>query len=252
MNILEKILDNKRKEVSAVTENLEYKNNHVPLNFKKSISGPGIAIIAEIKFKSPSEGVIYKDINPVKIAKEYENAGANALSILTDCKFFGGDISFIEEIKEEVSIPIIQKDFIISESQIIEGANAGADCFLIISEALEKNEIISLIELIEKLSLSFLLEVHSINSLKKFRKIYPDIVGVNSRDLKSMKTNLKNFKDIYPFLPKSSIKVAESGIKTSEDINYVEDIGYDAILIGTSLMKSGNPGKSLEKLIGSS
>ena len=91
-----------------------------------------------------------------------------------------------------------------------------------------------------------------INSLKKFRNIYPDIVGVNSRDLKSMKTNLKNFKDIYPFLPESSIKVAESGIKTSEDINYVEDIGYDAILIGTSLMKSGNPGKSLEKLIGSS
>ena len=248
-DILSKILINKANELEKSEKNIIPTKKQDFYDFYKTLNNNKISIIAEIKFKSPSEGLIYKNIDPIKVALEYQDAGADAISIISDSKFFSGDVKFIQEVRDHIKIPILQKDFIIDKSQIIEGHNCGADAFLLIADVLDDKKINEFQELAKNLNMSTLLEMHDSANIKRLKNIKPDIVGVNCRDLKTMKTNLATFKELSNVLPNDSIKVAESGIKTSDDMRYVRDLGYNAILIGTSLMKSGSPGKSLESLI---
>ena len=249
MNFLDKIIETKKKEIA----NRDIKSfDNRPLNtlsLKKTLLAPGVSVIAEIKMKSPSEGDIFPNADPVQIAKDYQSAGAKAISILTDEKYFGGSIEILESVKNAVSIPIIRKDFIISKYQIAQAGNAGADAFLLISELLDVNLISSLNDFGKELNLEAIVECHTKENAEMVSELSPDIIGVNCRDLKTMKTDINSFGDIASMIPASSIKIAESGIRCSDDLNYISDLGYDAVLIGTSLMKTGNPGKALEMLI---
>ena len=249
MNFLDKIIETKKKELS----NRAIKSfDNRPLNtlsLKKSLSTPGLSVIAEIKMKSPSEGDIFPNADPVQIAKDYQSAGANAISILTDEKYFGGSIEILESVKNAVSIPIIRKDFIISKYQIAQAGNAGADAFLLISELLDTNLMSSLTDFGKELNLETIIECHTKENAEILSEIAPDIIGVNCRDLKTMKTDINAFVEIGSIIPSSSIKIAESGISCNDDLKHISNLGYDAVLIGTSLMKTGNPGKALEILI---
>ncbi len=248
-DILSKILINKANELKKLDKNIIPSKRENSYDFFQALKSDRISIIAEVKFKSPSEGSIYKTIDPLKIALEYQNAGADAISIISDSKFFNGDIKYIQEIRDYIKIPILQKDFIIDSSQIIKGYNCGADAFLLLADVIDDNKINEFQQLAKNLNISVLLEIHDKKNISRLKNLNANIIGVNCRNLKTMDTDLSIFKELVSELDSKSIKVAESGIKTSDDIKYVYELGYDAILIGTSLMKSGSPGKSLERLI---
>ena len=249
MNILDKILDHKKTEIEKIPEIHFESSNFKRLSLKKALKGGKISIIAEIKFASPSEGIILKKGQHIQIAKDYENAGAAAISVLTDRRFFNGDIKFLKDIKNAVNIPVMQKDFIISKKQIFQGMSYGSDAFLLITEALNYNDLMDLYNLGLSEKLESLVEIHDSENLLNINELNPMIVGVNCRNLKKMELDFSRFERFYPKLPKDSLKVAESGFKSTKRIKIVEQLGYDAILMGTTLMKSKNPGKKLERII---
>ncbi|MBN4080940.1 indole-3-glycerol-phosphate synthase [Caldithrix abyssi] len=250
MNILDQILDVKREELKGRVPCLvQEKFNHVR-SLKEALAGPGIAVIAEIKMKSPSAGDILPNADPVQIAKDYESAGAAAISVLTDEQFFGGSLDMLKAVRESISIPVLRKDFIISDHQILDAARVDADAYLLITEALNRDEINLLISFGNELGLEALVEFHSPENAEMAAELNLPIVGVNCRDLKTMTTDITYFEKMVTALPADSIKVAESGIHTAENLKYVSGLGYNAALIGTSLMKTGNPGKALEQLLG--
>lgn len=249
MNILDKILNHKKTEIENISEIHLESSNFKRLSLKKALKKDKISIIAEIKFASPSEGIILKKGEHIQIAKDYENAGASAISVLTDRRFFNGDIKFLKDIKNAVNIPVMQKDFIISKKQILQGMSHGSDAFLLIAEALNYNDLADLYNLGLNEKLETLVEIHDRKNLLTINELSPTIVGVNCRNLKKMELDFSRFERFFPKLPKDSLKVAESGFKNTEKIKIVEQLGYDAILMGTSLMKSKNPGKKLERII---
>ena len=250
MNILDQILDVKRQEVQQI-QNMDLGEIYGQIrSLKDALSKPGISIISEIKMKSPSEGVIIPNADPLQIAKDYEAAGAAAISVLTDQPFFGGSLDILKAVREAVSIPVIRKDFIIDEKQIAETVHYHADAFLLIADALDQDGLQQLMTVGKKLELEFLIEFHAEKHAEFVFELNPEVVGINCRNLKNMATDITYFKKMITSLPFNSIKVAESGIYTAEDLKYVSDLGYDAALVGTSLMKTGNPGKALETLLG--
>ena len=250
MNILEKILNVKRQEIQKIKD-LEFgEMAGQNRSLKDAISKPGISVIAEIKMKSPSEGEIFPYANPAQIAKGYESAGAAAISVLTDQSFFGGSLDILKAVRDTVSIPVIRKDFIIDQKQISETIHYNGDAFLLIADALDQDSLQQLMNIGEMAGLEFLVEYHAEKHAEFIFGLNPEIVGINCRNLKTMATDITYFEKMISSLPSNSVKVAESGIHTSDDLEYVSDLGYDAALIGTSLMKTGNPEKALETLLG--
>ena len=250
MNILDQILDLKRQEVDQI-QDIEFGDLVGQIrSLKEALSSPGISIIAEIKMKSPSEGEILPNADPVQIAKEYESAGAAAISVLTDQSFFGGSLDILKSVRDAVSIPVIRKDFIIDEKQIPETVHYHGDAFLLIADALDQDTLQQLMNDGKKAGLEFLVEYHDEIHAEFIFVLNPEIVGINCRNLKTMTTDISYFKKMFQSLPSTSIKVAESGIYSPKDLKTVSDLGYDAALIGTSLMKTRNPGKALEALLG--
>jgi len=255
MNFLQEIVSRKYGEVAELQsrlslEKLKRMTRTVPLvNFKAALEGDGLQIIAEIKRKSPSEGVLIKKADLVSIALDYQRNGAAALSVLTDETYFGGSLAFLREIKAAVSLPVLRKDFIVSEYQVYESWVAGADAILLIVETLERDQLIKLYHLARDLGLSVLVEFHTLDRLQELRSLKADILGVNSRNLETMKTDLQRFKMAADQFPPGALKVAESGIHTGRDLRYVQDLGYDAALIGTAFIKSPSPGATLKDLL---
>jgi indole-3-glycerol phosphate synthase len=255
MNILEKIIDSKRHEVVEKSKIIpierlkDSQRLYTIRDFKQSLKSDKIDIIAEIKRKSPSMGDILSNFNPREIAKAYEINGAAAISVLTDEPFFGGKLEYISEVKASVDLPVLRKDFIISEYQIWESYHAGADAILLIAEALEEGKLEKLYKLARELGLHVLIETHELDSIPAIVKLNPEIVGINCRNLKNMELNLNWFSKAIVLLPPNSVKVAESGIVENSELEFVESLGFDATLIGTSLMKNGEPGQALAKLL---
>lgn len=251
MNILDQILNVKRQEIQSHKSEVGVveKFGHVR-SLKDALDVPNISVIAEIKMKSPSAGDILPNADPVQIAKDYETAGAAAISVLTDEQFFGGSLDILETVRDAVSIPVLCKDFIISNHQIMNAACVKADAYLLIAEALNSDKIENLLAFGNELGLEALVEFHSPENAEMVTELNPPIMGVNCRDLNTMTTDISYFEKIVKSLQSDSIKVAESGIYTSDDLKYVSGLGYNAALIGTSLMKTGNPGKALEQLLG--
>ncbi|MBC8256678.1 MAG: indole-3-glycerol phosphate synthase TrpC [Candidatus Marinimicrobia bacterium] len=255
MNILEKIILHKQEEVkerSRVTPIERIKGSqrlYAIRDFRSSLSRYGMQIIAEIKRRSPSSGDIMADADPAAVAKAYEQNGAAAISILTDQEYFGGTLEFIQQVKEVSELPILRKDFIISEYQIWESFQAGADAILLIADAIDIELLSELYNLASGLGLHVLVETHNPEYLEAITILNPEIVGINCRNLKTMETSVEWFEEVFSKLPKDCIKVAESGINLPIDLANISQIGYDAALVGTSLMKTGNPGNALAKIL---
>jgi indole-3-glycerol phosphate synthase len=256
--ILDKIIAVKKEELAFLKQTMPLSELKASIrdfptsrDFRKAISDRQCAIIAEIKRRSPSKGILKEDFDPVKIASIYEKNGAAAISVLTDKEFFGGDKSFLANIKETVQIPLLRKDFIIDPHQIYETRYLHGDAVLLIAAILEEEELREFINITETLGLSALVEVHSREELDKAVAAKAGIIGINNRNLKTFTTDLKTSLDIAPHIPADRIIISESGIHSRQDIEMLMEAGIHAFLIGESLMCSGNIGLTLNELCGS-
>lgn len=245
MGILQKIVANTRaslahKKVELPLEKIQSSLENLMLprgKFKDHISSKDEAIIAEIKKASPSAGVIKEDFDPTKIAMEYESFGASALSILTEEDFFMGSVEYLKEVKKITSLPILRKDFMIDEYQIYESKLIGADCILLIASILTDQEIEDFINIAKKLELDYLIEVHDENELKRVEHFEDALIGVNNRNLETFEVDLNNSVRLRNTFKQKNIFIAESGIKSREDMNYLKMNNIKVFLIGESLMR---------------
>jgi indole-3-glycerol phosphate synthase len=207
------------------------------------------SLIAEIKKSSPSAGVIAPNFDAVRIANDYEKAGASALSVLTDEKFFQGRIEFLQQIRSMVKLPLLRKDFIINDLQVWESAARGADAILLIVAILDDAQLKSFRELAEQMRLAVLVEVHDERELDRAIASGATIIGINNRDLRDFSVNLETTERLAAKVPQDKIIVAESGINTRADVERLEKAGVSAILVGESLMKSADIGKKVRQLL---
>ena len=245
MSILQKIVANTKanlvlKKAEFPLEKIQGSLENLKLprgKFKDHISNKDEAIIAEIKKASPSAGVIKEDFDPTKIAMDYESFGASALSILTEEDFFMGSVEYLKEVKKITSLPILRKDFMIDEYQIYESKLIGADCILLIASILTDQEIEDFISTAEKLELDYLIEVHDENELKRVEHFEDALIGVNNRNLETFEVDLNNSVRLRNSFRQNNIFIAESGIKSREDMNYLKMNKIKVFLIGESLMR---------------
>ena len=245
MTILNDIVENTRAKLESKKAELPLAEIISKLNelnlpkgaFKESLLNKDQAIIAEIKKASPSAGIISEDFDPIKKAKEYEDFGASALSILTEEDFFQGSSEYLKEVKAITSLPILRKDFMIDEYQIYEAKLIGADCILLIASVLNDDEIKSFVDLAESLELDYLIEVHDLNELERVKNFSNAMIGVNNRNLKTFDVDLNNSINLKNAFNSNNLFVAESGIKSQDDIDTLKAHDIHVFLIGESLMK---------------
>lgn len=249
--MLKTILDTKQKEIETLA--LPETKDVPSYSFFDALLRPNrkIALIAEVKKASPSKGVIREDFDPVAIAKNYEKVGADAISVLTDEKFFLGHRDYVTAIKEVVEIPVLRKDFIIDERQVEETALIGADALLLIVGTVPIDKLKRLYDLASDFGLDCLVEVHAKEELEQLLDVFtPKIIGVNNRDLKTFQTSLEQTEKIAPFIPEGSIFISESGIFTHDDIERVARAGAKGVLVGESLMRAKSEEEGIKRLFG--
>jgi len=228
---------------------------HTPRGFRRALqtkSEHGPAIIAELKKASPSRGIIRANFEAKKLAKELEQAGAAALSVLTDEEFFQGSLENLQRASNCTHIPCLRKDFIVDEIQILEARAHGADAILLIVAALTQDELGKFSRSAREYSMDVLTEVHDESELRRALDAGCDVIGVNSRDLRTFKVDLQTAFDLAAMIPKDVLRVAESGIQSGRDIGRLRDSGFQAFLIGESLMKAESPGDALRALLSES
>ena len=257
-NILEKIIEEKKQSIKLVKKEisvnkLEKKIKEKSfLNFRETIhKNKGVSLISEIKKASPSAGVLIKDFNHLDIAKIYIENGATCLSVLTEEKFFLGNLEYIQDIKEKFKIPILAKDFFIDPYQIALSKSYGCDCILIIIAALDRGQADEIYSEALKHNLSVIVEVHDQKEAEIALKYDQALIGINNRNLKTLEVSLNNTISIFEIIKthKGPI-ISESGIKNENDAKYIyEKTGIKNFLIGESLLKSDNPGELIKKLI---
>ena len=256
MNILDKIVADKYKEVAlkkqvVPSSQLEQsalfkrKGNSLANALKNSNSG----IIAEHKRRSPSKDTINQKTNVGQVAMGYKKAGVCGMSVLTDIKYFGGSLEDLQLARASVQIPLLRKEFIIDEYQILEAKANGADVILLIAAVLSKEKIKNLSELAKSIHLDVLLEVHNEEELQKSIMPSIDMLGVNNRNLKTFEVSLETSKSLSTLIPDDFVKVSESGISSIEAIQDLKQYGYQGFLIGENFMKTSNPGKSALEFI---
>ena len=214
----------------------------------KSLDQNSIAVIAEMKKASPSQGLIREKYEPEKIAKEYENANASCLSILTDRPFFKGDLRHLSLVRKSVGLPLLRKDFIIDEYQVYESRYSGADCILLIVAILTQSQLNDYLQLAFELNLDVLVEIHSFEEMENALKIEPNLIGINNRDLETFKVDLKTTKQLSEEIPDEIIVVSESGVRTKEDVKKITSYGVNTFLVGEACMRANQPGKELQAL----
>lgn len=248
-NFLQEIIAVKRKEIEAskarrpITEFIDSKRLLKGVRpFKEAISsGEGLNLIAEIKKKSPSsKRNFFRKLDTAGIAVIYKSGGAKAISVLTDKKFFSGNLLHINEVKRAVDLPVLRKDFILDEYQVYESRYFGADAILLIARILSVEEIKSFMLLGKKIGMDAIVEVHDENDLEKALLADPDIIGINNRDLDTFEVSIENTFRLIPKIPKGIIKVSESGIKSLEDIARFKKIGVNAVLIGGAFLEASD------------
>ena len=218
--------------------------------FENAIKKPELSFICECKKASPSRGIIVSDFPYIQIAKEYENAGADCISVLTEPGWFLGKDAYLREIAEVVSIPCLRKDFTVDEYQIYEAKTLGAGVVLLICALLDTETIRSYIEICDRLGLSALVEVHDENEMDSAIKASARVIGVNNRNLKDFTVDISNSTRLRSLAPENALFVAESGIKTAEDIQVLKDAGVNGVLIGETLMRSPDKAAMLAALNG--
>ncbi len=265
-NILDSIITDKREEVKQRQSQISLEqlreqavNKPKCRNFYKAVTkrNPrGINVIAEVKKASPSVGLIREDFDPVEIAKMYEHSGADAISVLTDEKYFQGKLEYLEQVKQAVSLPVLRKDFIIDMWQVYESRVAGADAILLIAEALRPGDLIDLMIAAGELGLTVLVEVHEADTLLAVRSLigFPkkgySVLGINNRDLTTMKVDLGTTIRLAGLLDEGSELVSESGIRTQGDVRKLKSAGVRAVLIGQTLCEQPDIEAKFHELFG--
>jgi indole-3-glycerol phosphate synthase len=225
---------------------------HIPRGFREQlrrVARDGIAIIAELKKASPSKGLIRDDFRPSELARDLEQTGAAALSVLTDEQFFQGSLDYLRKASSSSSLPCLRKDFIVDEFQIVEARANCADAILLIVAALEQKELVALAAVARCQGLDVLCEAHDETELQRALDAGCDLIGINSRNLRTFEVNLETALRLVEKMPPTCIRVAESGIQSGADLARLRAAGYEAFLVGESLMKAKHPGEALAKLM---
>lgn len=221
-----------------------------PRHFIEAINKPRqISLIAEIKKASPSGGIIRQEFNPVEIAKEYKDAGVQAISVLTEEDFFAGSLSYINEVKSSVDLPVLRKDFILEPYQVYESRFYGADAVLLIADLLSKEKISALTDTASSLGLDSLVEVHNEKELKKVLSLKVPLIGINNRDLHTLEVDLKTTEKLITLIPKDRVLVVESGIKSRQDVMFLKILGISAVLIGEAFMEARDIKAKVEEIM---
>ncbi len=255
--VLDKICDDKRRHI-------ERKKAYIPLSdlksksqdqsptrgFIRTLKSHDPALIAEVKKASPSKGIIRQDFDPVAIAKTYASNGAACLSVLTDEPYFQGHDDYLVAIRAAVNIPILRKDFMLDAYQLYEARAMGADCILLIMAALEDTQAAELYDLATSLEMDTLFEVHDENELERCLALAPKMVGVNNRNLKTLEVDLATGMNLALSMPQDVVRVAESGINDYETVETFAAAGFNAFLIGESLMRESDIGHATRKILG--
>jgi len=260
MMILDEIVENKRLEIEAGKRRVplsELKRRAgvraPPRDFAGALTGGGLKLIAEVKKASPSKGIICEDFDPVHIAQIYAQNGATALSVLTDEKYFGGRLNHLVEIRRwlgQTTPPLLRKDFIIDPYQVYESRAYGADAILLIAAILAPGMLEELLQLSQSLGMACLVEVHNEAELQVALQSEARIIGINNRDLKTMKTDLSTAERLRPLIPPGRIVVSESGIHTRADMMMMERLGVNAVLIGEALIAAPDIAGKIRELYG--
>lgn len=258
VNILDRIVETKRAEVAEARrrlpwEELEAQAAEAPpvRDFRGSLRGPGpIRLIAEVKKASPSAGVIREGFDPIAIARAYQAHGADAISVLTDVPYFQGHLSYLARIRATVALPLLRKDFLIDEYQVVEARMAGADAVLLIAEILDDETMGRLLERAWSLGMEALVEIYEEENLDRVLSAGARVVGVNNRDLRSFRVDLEHSFRIRERVPSDVVFVSESGIRDRRDVERLEEAGVDAILVGETLMRQPEIGRAVEELMG--
>lgn len=258
ISILDKIVETKRREVETARRRmpigeLEAQAEQAPpvRDFRAALAGPGpVHLIAEVKKASPSAGTIRPDFDPIAIARTYQAHGASCLSVLTDAPYFQGHLSYLARIRASVAIPLLRKDFLIDEYQVVEARMAGADAVLLIAEILDDATLSALLARTRSLGMSALVELHDAANLPRVLASGADLVGINNRDLHRFVTDLDHTLRLRDQVPPGVLLVSESGIRTRRDVERLESAGVSAILVGESLMRSPDIGQAVDQLLG--
>jgi indole-3-glycerol phosphate synthase len=249
-SIIEGVIEDVEKRqvpISQVKEQLE--NAPKLRKAYEALNKDGMRLIAEIKRSSPSKGDLSAIENPVSLANDYQSGGADLISVLTESRRFKGNISDLIEVRSAVDLPVLRKDFIVTEFQVYESRLLGADLMLLIVAGLLKSQLVDFYQLATELGMDVLVEVHDLAEAEIAVDIGSKIIGVNCRNLKTLEVNDKNFDLILPQLPASVLKVAESGISTRDQVLSVQELGAKAVLIGETLVRTGNPVHTIKELL---
>lgn len=256
-NFLHKIVARKREEVASAraAEPLAALRSRCrdlppPRPFAAALRREGLSVIAEAKRASPSAGIIRDPFDPAAIARAGERGGAAALSVLTEGSCFLGSLDHLRRAREAVRLPVLRKDFIVDEYQVYESAAAGADAILLIAELLDSRRLRDYLALAKNLGLACLVEAHGKRELERALQAGAGIVGVNNRDLKTLRVDLRASLELLPLIPAGRVRVSESGIRSAEDAARLRAAGADALLVGEALLRSGDIAAKIEELAG--
>jgi len=241
-------LARRRKPLSQIHEQMSQAPS--ALDAYGALLGEQMKVIAEVKRSSPSKGELSTIADPAALAEQYQEAGASVISVLTEERRFKGSLADLVAVRARVTIPILRKDFMVDEYQFFEARAYGADVVLLIVAALSKSQLRDFYDVATELGMASLIEVHTADELERALEISPQIVGVNSRNLKTLEVNQEAFADLIPRIPPSLIRVAESGIASRADVEFAQNAGANAILVGEALVTSGDPKLAMRKLLG--
>lgn len=255
MSVLDSIIEGVREDLAARRGSMAALHERIDaqapaLDVHSFLSRAEMNVIAEVKRSSPSKGNLAPITDPAALAEKYQEAGAAAVSVLTEQRRFGGSLADLDAVRSRIEIPVLRKDFMVDEYQFLEARAHGADIVLLIVAALSKSQLKDFYDLATELGMASLIEVHTQSELESAMDISPRIVGVNSRNLKTLEVSASVFEELIPTIPSSVIRVAESGISTRADVVQAQKSGATAILVGESLVKSGDPISAMRELLG--
>lgn len=255
MSVLDSIIEGVREDLAKRRRPLgelheQMSQAPAPLDAHAVLKGDQIKVIAEVKRASPSKGALSAIGDPAALAEQYENAGASVISVLTEERRFKGSLADLTSVRDRVSIPILRKDFMVDEYQFFEARAHGADMVLLIVAALAKSQLRDFYDLATEMGMAALIEVHTADELERAMEITPRIIGVNSRNLKTLEVNPVAFSELIPQIPNEVIRVAESGISQRSDVEFAQSHGADAILVGEALVISADPNLAMRTLLG--
>ena len=255
MSVLDSIIEGlredlarRRKPLSQIHEQMSQAPS--ALDAHAALLGEQMKVIAEVKRSSPSKGELSTIADPASLAEQYQEAGASVISVLTEERRFKGSLADLAAVRARVTIPILRKDFMVDEYQFFEARAYGADVVLLIVAALSKSQLRDFYDVATELGMASLIEVHTADELERALEISPQIVGVNSRNLKTLEVNQEAFADLIPRIPPALIRVAESGIASRADVEFAQNAGANAILVGEALVTSGDPKLAMRRLLG--